>query len=592
MKHAAPPKSKKKNHSTLYLAKRLVNGYVRPYYGQLLLAIFFMAVSGGMTALVAQLMQPVLDDVLVNAKSEMIIPVSLAVFVTFGVRGITSYIHTIMMNRIGQYIVSDVQSDLFNKLIMFDLAFFHATPSGNLLSCVVNDVNALRSAVNETMTGIGKSLFTLVFLVIVMFNQDWKLTLAAFFVFPFISGFVVYIGKRLRKLSKTIQYELGVLSNLLSQTFQGIRLVKAYGMEDYEKKKVNEAIHRVRDLNIKAVRVSNMSTPVNEIIVGLIFSSIIAYGGYGVLGGTLTAGQLASFLAAFTLAYEPMKKLAKLNSTLQMGLGASERVFDIIDTPIKIKQNDNALSLHISKPKIEFSNVGFQYESSELLTLDEISFIAPSGQVTALVGASGGGKSTVMNLIPRFYDVNAGAIIIDGHDIRELDMASLRKQISLVSQDITIFNDTIRENIRYGDFSASDEEVENAAKIAAAHDFILGFPAGYSTEVGENGVKLSGGQKQRIAIARALLRDAPILLLDEATSALDNESELLIQEALEELEKGRTTIVIAHRLSTVQTADQIIVMEQGRIAERGRHSDLLAQNGLYAKMYQKGLRNE
>lgn len=592
MKHAAPPTTHQKNTATLHLAKRLIRDYVRPYFGQLLVAVFFMAFSGGMTALIAKLMQPVLDDVLVNAKSDMIIPVSFAVFVTFGLRGITSYIHTIMMNRIGQYIVSDMQSDLFNKLIMLDLAFFHATPSGNLLSCVVNDVNAMRSAVNETMTGIGKSLFTLIFLIIVMFYQDWKLTLAAFIVFPFVSGFVVYIGKRLRNLSKVIQYELGVLSNLLSQTFQGIRLVKAYGMEEYEQKKVGAAIDRVRDLNIKAVRVSNMSTPVNEIIVGMIFSSIICYGGYQVLDGNLTAGQLASFLAAFTLAYEPMKKLAKLNSTLQMGLGASERVFDVMDTPVLIKQSEKAVALVTSKPEISFENVSFKYEGSELVTLDNINFTAPAGQVTALVGASGGGKSTVMNLIPRFYDVISGEIKIEGHDIRELDIATLRKSISLVSQDITIFNDTIRENIRYGDFSASDEDVENAARIAAAHDFIAGFPAGYATEVGENGVKLSGGQKQRIAIARALLRDAPILLLDEATSALDNESEQLIQSALEELEKGRTTIVIAHRLSTVQSADQIIVMDRGRIAERGKHADLLALNGLYAKMYQRGLRNE
>lgn len=592
MKHAATPKNVNKNNKkTNLLVKRLFHVYVQPYWFKIGVAVVLMAVSGGMTALIAKLMQPVLDDVLVQSKKDMIIPVSIAVFGTFLVRGVTTYLHTILMNRIGQSIVADIQSDLFRSFMRQDLAFFHANPSGHLLSRVINDVNAMRYAVSDTFTAFGKSALTLVFLVIVMYMQDPRLTLAAFAIMPVVSGFVVYIGRRLRKISKTIQHELGSLSDMLSQTFQGIRLVKAYGMEDHEKGKVIAGIERVRDLNIKAVRVSNMSTPVNETIVGIIFSSIIAYGGYEVLGGNLTAGELGSFLAAFTLAYEPMKKLARLNSALQMGLGATERVFEMIDHPIGIHEKHPSITLESTKPEIMFTDVEFQYDGAELKALSGLNFTARSGEVTALVGPSGSGKSTVINLIPRFYDVAGGQITIDGRDIRDMSLKSLRKHIALVSQDITIFNDTVLENIRYGDFSASDDAIYEAARIAAAHDFIEKFPEGYHTVVGEDGVKLSGGQKQRISIARAILRNAPILLLDEATSALDNESEQLIQEALKKLEKGRTTIVIAHRLSTVQSAHQILVMDHGKIVERGTHSSLVEENGVYAKMYKTGLRN-
>lgn len=590
MNPAAPPTKASEKKKTTLLVKRLVGTYMRPYFMDLAIAVFFMAVAGAMTGLIARLMQPVLDDILFHAKKDMIVPICLAVFGTFTVRGLTTYIHTIMMNRIGQHIVSDIQSDLFKHFVRLDLGFFHANPSGYLVSKVVNDVNVMRAAVNETLTGFGKSATTLAFLVAVMVYQDWKLSLAAFFIFPFISGFVFYIGKRLRKLSKTIQHELGRLSSLLSQTFQGMKLVKAYGMEAHEEKVIVGAIERVRDLNIKSVRLSNLSTPVNETIVGMIFSGIIAYGGYEVLAGNLTAGQLASFLAAFTLAYEPMKKLAKLNGTLQVGLGATERVFDMMDILPDIREPENAKILSTRDAEIVFDNVCFQYNGTEARALHDISFTAKAGEVTALVGSSGGGKTTIINLIPRLYDVVSGNIHINGEEIEKFTLDSLRGHIALVSQDITIFDDTVIENIRYGKQGATDDEAIQAAKFAAADDFIREFPAGYQTVVGEAGVKLSGGQRQRIAIARAILRDAPILLLDEATSALDNESEKLVQNALQELEKGRTTIVIAHRLSTVQGAQQIIVLDQGKIVERGSHLSLLEANGVYAKMFYAGLR--
>ena len=585
---------------SLNLVKRLAKDYVFPYWFKIGVAVSFMIASALMTAALAALMQPILDDVLYGQKEELIIPVAMAICAVFAVRGIATYIHTVMMNRIGNSIVADVQKHLFSHFLSLDMAFFHENPSGQLLSRVVNDVGVMRQMITACMIGFGKSFFTLVFLIALMFYRDWKLTMAAFIVFPLLSVFVIYIGQRLRKISKNIQNEMGGLSNLLAQSFQGIRVVKSYSMEPYEIKKVSSAIDRVRDLNIKSVAVASLSTPVNEIIVGFIFAAIIVYGGYEVIAGNSTAGHLASFIAAFTLAYEPMKKIAKLNNTLQTGLGASERVFGMIDIDPKIENAKDAQDLIVDTtrtPDIIFDHVDFSYEGSTLKALRDISFTAKAGQVTALVGGSGGGKSTIMHLIPRFYDVGQGAIKIagveshkDAQDIRDVSLNSLRGHIAFVSQDVTIFNDTIMNNIRYGNLDAADDEVFSAAKAAAAHEFILEQEHGYDTIVGEQGVKLSGGQKQRISIARAILRDAPILLLDEATSALDNESERLVQQALKVLEKGRTTIVIAHRLTTVQEADQIIVLNQGEIAERGTHDELYAQSGLYFEMYQAGMK--
>ncbi len=589
MAHSDSKKDKSKS-MTLGLVKRLMGSYLRPYTYKVIGAVFFMAVSAAMTALTAALMQPVLDDVLYGGKEKYIIPVALGFAGAFAVRGIATYMHTVMMNRVGHSIVADIQNQLFSHFLKLDLAFYYVHTSGELISRVINDVAVLRTAVTNTLTGFGKNFLTLVFLIGLMFLRDWKLTLAAFIVFPMLTVFVVYIGKRLRKISKSIQSELGGLSGLLAQTFRGIRLVKAYRMEAHEEEKGARAVNKVRDLNIKSVQISSLSTPANEILVGIIFAAIIIYGGYQVNAGHTTPGQLASFIAAFTLAYEPIKKLAKLNNTLQMGLGASERVFSMLDLQNEIHDKPDAVPLDTCRAQISFDQVTFSYDRLDTKALSDISFKAEPDKVVALVGPSGGGKSTLINLIPRFYDVASGAININDQDIRNLSLGSLRRHIALVSQDITIFNDSVFENIRYGNPDASTQAVYDAAKAAAAHDFILELEEGYDTVVGENGAKLSGGQKQRVSIARAILCDAPILLLDEATSALDNESELLVQDALKALQKGRTTIIIAHRLSTVQEADQILVLDRGKIVEEGTHKSLLALEGLYAQMYQAGIK--
>ena len=581
----AAPKS-----STMSLVRRVFLSYLKPYLGPLILAFFFMVLAAGMTASIAMLMQPILDDVLYGREEGIIVFVSCAVFATFFVRGFATYVHTVIMAKTGQSVIADIQRDLFGRFMTLDLAFFHANPSGQLLSRVINDVNVMRLAVSDTLTGIGKSSVTLVFLVGVMFYQDWKLALASFVIAPFVVGFVVYLGRRLRTISASIQHELAGLSALLSQIFQGIRQVQAYGMEDYERERAGRAVESVKRLNIKAVRIGNLSTPVNEFLIGAVAAFIIGYGGYQAVAGVITAGQLVSFLTAFTMAYEPMKKLARLNNSLQTGLGAAERVFDMVDRTPAIQDKPDAVALSVAQPEITFKGVEFQYEENDLKALNTIDFTARPGKVTALVGPSGGGKSSLINLIPRFYDVLAGEILIDGHDVRDLTLETLRANIALVSQDITIFDDTIGANIAYGKPDATQEEIEIAARAAAADAFITAFPGGYNTKTGEDGVKLSGGQRQRIAIARAILRDAPILLLDEATSALDNESEQAIQEALVELEKGRTTLVIAHRLSTVQSADQIVVLDKGRIVEKGTHAALIEKGGLYAQMHRAGLR--
>lgn len=583
--------SKKKKSASWPLISRLVKGYLRPYVGQLVWAILFMLIAAAMTAAFAALVQPVIDDVLVAGRQGRILGLSTVIMILFLIRGATTYFHTITMNTIGQSIVADAQRKLFAHFMELDLRFFHDHPSGELMSRVVNDVNVMRMAVTEVLTSIGKSLITFIFLAGVMFYQDWKLALAAFTIFPVAALFVVWIGKRLRKQSGKIQTGMADLSDHLSQIFQGVRLVKAYGMENHETDRADKKIDALRDIIIKTEKIANLSTPVNEFLAGLVLFGILLYGGWEVANERTTAGALMSFITAFIMSYEPLKRLAKLNNKLQIGLGAAERLFDMLDTKASIIDQPEIRTDKIKAPTINFENVEFQYHDDEQRALNGITFDIPGGKVTALVGASGSGKTTIMNLIPRFFDVTGGRILLEGTDLRDMSVSELRSRIALVSQDITIFDDTALANIAYGRAGASYEEVVAAAKAAEAHEFIEGLPNGYDTRLGEEGLRLSGGQRQRIAIARAILRDAPILLLDEATSALDNESERAIQETLNRFRLGRTTLVIAHRLSTVQNADQILVLDGGHIIEAGDHNSLMAKDGgIYSRMYKAGFK--
>ena len=584
-----------RKEATTKLLKRIIHQYVGPYWGLLGLAFICMLIAAATTAAIAQLMQPILDQVMNGKETDMILPIATAFLATFTIRGFSSYGVTILMNKISNMVIGDIQKDLFNHFLNLDLGFFHKNPSGQLMSIIVNDVNILRGTISETLMGLGKSLLTLIFLIGVMFYQNITLALIAIFIFPIAALFVAYLGRKIRKISRGLQENVASLSDHLSKIFQGIRVVKAYNREEYEKSRAAEEITRVRKLNIKAVRIGALSTPVNEVMVGIVLFGLIIYGGYQAADGAMTAGQLGAFLTAFIMAYEPMKKLARLNNTIQTGLGAAERIFEHMDLKTAIDQSKSTKTLSSKNPNIIFKNVNFQYEGAETPALSGINFTAKNGQVTALVGPSGGGKTTVLNLIPRFYDSTAGDIKIAGKPIRDYTIHSLRAHIALVSQDITIFDGTIAENIAYGRLEetggAGQDDIIKAAKAVAAHDFITKMPEGYDTQVGEDGVKLSGGQRQRISIARAILKDAPILLLDEATSALDNESEKLVQQALQKLQHGRTTLVIAHRLSTIQNADQILVLEQGKILEQGTHKDLIKAKKLYAKMHKAGFQS-
>ena len=570
------------------LVRRLFGTYLWPHRGQLGLALFFMAINAATTGAMARLMEPVMDGVFEQRNRAMVVPVAAAVLVAFVVRGFSDYFHSVMMNRIGQKVVADVQKELYGHLLCADLAFFHATSAGQLISRVINDVSVMRGAMAECLTSAGKSTLTLAFLIGVMFYNDWLLATGAFVAFPLAGLFVARMGKRMRQVTTSTQQEMGDFSTVLNQTFQGVRHVKAYGMEAHEQQRVGAIIDRLFNLVCKAFRVSAMTTPVTEVLSGLAIVSVIVYGGLRVIDGQSTLGALMSFIAAFLLAYEPMKRLSKINAQLQSGLAAAERVFDLLDIRATITDKPLARPMAVERFDIRFDDVHFSYRPAgqdDAPALRGITLEVPHGKTVALVGPSGAGKSTVLNLIPRFYDVSRVSVSIGGIDVRDATMASLRSHIALVSQEVALFDQSIRDNIAYSRPDADEAQIVAAARAAAAHDFIAALPLGYDTVVGEHGVKLSGGQRQRIAIARAMLRDAPILLLDEATSSLDTESERAVQGALRTLQTGRTTLVIAHRLSTVVDADQIYVLDHGRVVESGTHAELLRHNGLYGRLY-------
>ena len=577
--------TRQQDNTTYALVKRLVRESIRPYLAWIAFALVCMACVAGATAVSALLMKPVINDVFVARTESLLIPIALAVIATFAVKGIANYGQSVLMSFVGQRIITDTQHRLYAHLSTMELGFFHRIPTGNLISRFTIDINMMRAAVSNALTGIGKDLLTLIFLVGVMFQQDWVLASIAFIIFPIAVLPIARLGRRIRKVTVNTQEELGQFTTLLEQTFQGARVVKAYGMEDYEKNRVREIAERVFALIFKSARIRSMASPIMETLGGVAVALVIFYGGSRVINQSMDPGSFFAFITALLLAYEPMKRLANLNASLQEGLAGAQRLFVLLDMKPDIQEKPAAKPLVITRGGLEMEKVDFSYLPDQP-AIDDISLSVPAGQVVALVGPSGAGKSTILNLIPRFYDVNAGRITIDGTDIRDVTFASLRGGIALVSQEITMFDDTVRANIAYGRPNARDEEIVAAAKHAAAHDFIMDMPDGYDTYVGERGTKVSGGQRQRLAIARAMLKDAPILLLDEATSALDTESERHIQAALKELMKGRTTLVIAHRLSTVMDADLIHVIDKGKLSESGTHAELLAKNGIYARLYQ------
>jgi ATP-binding cassette, subfamily B, bacterial MsbA len=580
-----------RQYTTHELVRRLIAGYLHPHRIRMILAIGCMMVAAVMGAANAWLLQPVLDEVFLNKNTVLLWVIPVAIVMIALLNGAATYAQTLLMRHVGQRIVADMQVELFNHLMHADLGLFHAQSAGRLISRFTNDIQSMRMAVSSVLAGLAKECLSLVVLMALMFYQSWQLSLVSMIVFPLAIYPIMRLGKRMRKVADGTQQELGEFTASLDETFQNARVVKAYGREDYESEKARQGIFRLFELYMKASKVQAAASPLMEAVGSLGIATVIAYGGYQVIHGHNTPGGFFSFIAAMIMAYRPLRSLSGLNNQLQEGLAAANRLFQVLDEKPTVQSPQDAQPLHVPHGTITMENVSFSY-GQDIPTLHDVSLTVPAGKMVALVGASGGGKSTIMNLLLRFYDVSEGNIWIDGQDIATVTLPSLRNAIAIVSQDVMLFDDTVAANIAYGKLDATPEEIKKAATMAAAHQFIEQLPEGYQTKVGPAGVTLSGGQRQRLCIARAFLKNAPILLLDEATSALDSASEQQVQQALRQLMQSRTTVVIAHRLSTILHADHIYVMEGGRIVEQGTHPQLLEKGGYYTKLYMKQFAQE
>ncbi|MBM3559308.1 MAG: ABC transporter ATP-binding protein, partial [Alphaproteobacteria bacterium] len=561
---------------------RLWRDWMRPHAGKLVAAMALMALVAATSGLYPKLIGEFVDRVTARDETALwLIPPALLLAAIL--RGLASYGQTVLTMSFAFRIITEMQRAMFAHLMRADMALFTRTPTGQLVSRFTNDVNMLRDAVSKTLSGIARDGLTIVVMAGIMIAQDWQLGLIVVAVIAVAWRPIVRIGRRLRRVSANTQVELGTLTATLNESLGGMRMVKSYRLEDYEKTRANRAFESIYTLVTKSVRGRARTYPITEALVGVALVAVLALGGYRMIYGGLTIGEFSTFTLAMGWVIQPVRGMGALNASLQEGLAAAHRLFELLDTPPTIVDRPDATPLAIAGGAIELDGVRFAY-GDDIPTLDGVSLAVPVGHTVALVGPSGAGKSTVLNLIPRFWDVDGGAVRIDGQDVRDVTLASLAGAIALVSQDVTLFDDTVAANIAFGRPGASPEEIERAARDAAAHDFIAALPQDYATVVGERGVRLSGGERQRIAIARAMLKDAPILLLDEATSALDAEAERQVQAALARLAEGRTTLVIAHRLATVIGADSIVVMEGGRVVETGTHAALVTAGGLYARL--------
>lgn len=569
--------------------KRLLS-LIKPHWWRLTLAMICMGLVAASTSAVAYLIKPLLDEVFIARDEFKLKLIPGAVLVVYLLKGVFYFAQSYWMSYVGMTIVNDLRVKLYVHIQTMSLSFFHRNSSGSLISRILNDVNLVQSAVTTVVTGAIMDTFTIIGLVFVIFSRDWKLAILGLFVLPLAVYPIYYFGRRLRSLATDGQVVMSDLTNILTETFQGVRIIKAFNMEEFENSRFAQACRQTVEIIMRSVNIRSTSSQMMEGLGGVCVAGIIWYGGFSVIRGESTPGSFISFMTALLLLYEPIKRVTRLNESVQQGIAAAERIFDILDMEPEVKDRDRAVVLPPVQGHIEFRNVTFGYDQE--VVLKNINLKVNAGEVLAIVGVSGGGKTTLVNLIPRFHDVWDGAVLIDGYDVRDLTMKSLRAQVGIVSQNVILFDDSVSHNIAYGSLDKSQSEIEAAARFSYAHDFIMATPQGYNTLVGERGVRLSGGERQRLAIARALLKNAPILILDEATSSLDTESELAVQSALENLMRGRTTLVIAHRLSTVRNADRIIVISDGRIVEEGNHEQLMALNGEYRRLYDLQFRGE
>lgn len=557
--------------------------FVKPYWVRLGGAMICMLFVSAASSAAAFLVKPVLDDIFFKKDLAMLKLIPLVIVGLYVLKAFFDYGQTYLMSYVGQRIIADLREKIYNHLQSLSLSFFTRNPTGVLMSRITNDVSMVQGAVTDAVTGLLKDFFTILGLVGVVFYRDWKLALVAMVVFPLAVYPVVKFGRKLRSYSARSQSTMGDISTILLETISGNRIVKAFGMENYEQERFSRENRKLLKILMKSVRVRAISHPLMEMLGGLGIACIVFYGGYNVIKGVATPGTFFSFLAALLMLYEPVKRLSNVNNVVQQGLAATSRIFEVLDTVPEIRNQPGAKGLPLISQGIEYQKVSFKYEEDWVLR--DVSLKVRAGEVVAFVGTSGGGKTTLVNLLPRFYDVTSGRVLIDGQDLRDVTVESLRAQVGIVTQQTILFNETVRNNIAYGKIGQPFEEIVRAAKAAHAHEFIQKLPQGYDTVIGEQGVKLSGGERQRVSIARALLKNAPILILDEATSSLDSESEVEVQKALEYLMKGRTTLVIAHRLSTVRQADRLVVISNGVVVEEGTHEELLEREGEYRKLY-------
>lgn len=573
---------------TLYLR---ILSYIKPYMHRLIFAMFCTIMAAAGNLYIPWIIKDMIDEVLADKNGTMLNWIAASIIAIFVVRGLFWYGQNYLMSYVGQSVIIDIRAAVFKKLQRLSVSFYDKNKTGTIMSYVTNDVNALQSAMVENTIEMITEGFILIGSVVAMIYLDWRLTLFTVCTFPVVLWFMEFFGKKIRKTGGRIQECTADITSVLQESVASARVIKSFVREDYEVDRFDVENRANFRANMKNAQLMATLTPVVELVAAIGVTMIIWYGGNNVINGTITAGSLVAFLTYAVNISNPIKRLTRVIGNIQKALAAAQRVFMIIDMPEEIAESRDAKQLPEVSGKVEFQNVSFAYDDKGNVITD-LSFSVKPGEVIAIVGPSGAGKSTIANLLPRFYDVNKGDIKIDGHSVREVTLDSLREQVGIVPQETMLFYGSVYNNILYGRLDATKEEIEAAAKAANAHDFIMQLTDGYETKLGDRGVNLSGGQRQRIAIARAILKNPRILILDEATSALDTESERVVQEALDRLMVGRTSFVIAHRLSTVKNADKILVLEKGNLVESGTHDELLALDGLYAHLYKIQYRNK
>ncbi len=576
--------------TNIQIFKRLYRDYTKKYLPKILLSIFFSLLLAGSTSAVAYLLDPAINELFIKQTSSLLYVIPFLIIIAFGVKGLSLYLAKVIMIGVGEEVKKEVQTDMFASLIKADTKLIDEKHSGKFITNLTNDVNMITNLLSTAILNLFKDSLTLIGLLCVMFYQNWKLSLLAIIMIPLASFTARSLGKRMGKVTNEQMHKTGLLTTYLLEIFKNHKIIKIFQKESYEKKRALKLIDDLKETSKKIMVVFVRASPIMEALTGIMIACLIFVSAKLVVKNELEVSNFFSFLAAMMLAYQPVRSLATLNITVQQGLMGSRRVLPIIDDINEVKDSENAQDLKLTKSEIDFNNVSFEYKKDESKVLKTINLKIPGKKMTSLVGHSGAGKSTILNLIPRFYNIFEGDIKIDGQSIYASTINSLRKNISLVSQDTTLFDDTIRNNIAYANSDASESEIINAAKSSFANEFIEKLPNKYDTIIGENGVRLSGGEKQRLSIARAILKKSSIILLDEATSSLDAETENKIQKAISFLTEGKTTVVIAHRLSTILNSDKIYVIDNGQVVGEGKHDELLAHSNIYKNFYDKQIR--